>query len=119
MTFRTNSCYDHWWEGRKMFGSMGIHCLDVARVARGWLAKRDPQLAARILRLLIAYSAVFKSQLRDEVKVRSGHHGWLAATVQPERGFERGLEAWGGCWSLPDCLPGAAFKSTEKLRLNS
>jgi hypothetical protein len=91
MTFRTNSCYDHWWEGRKMFGSMGIHCLDVARVARGWLAKRDPQLAARILRLLIAYSAVFKSQLRDEVKVRSGHHGWLAATCSPNEGLS---EAW-------------------------
>jgi putative membrane protein len=69
MTFRTNSCYDRWYEGRKIWGAMGIHCLDVARVARGWLAKRDPQLAARILRLLVAYSTVFKYQLRGEVEV--------------------------------------------------
>jgi hypothetical protein len=63
---------------------MSDHCLDVARVAQGWLARRDAALACRILRLLIVYSEVFKRPLRQEMEVSSSRPaGHLAYRYLP------------------------------------
>jgi predicted membrane chloride channel (bestrophin family) len=69
LAFRTNSCYDRWWDGRRLWGNMGIRCLDLARVASTWVARRDKRAATRLVRLAMATSVVFNRWLRRETEV--------------------------------------------------
>jgi len=35
LSFRTNSCYERWWEGRKLWEGMIGKIQDIARIAYG------------------------------------------------------------------------------------
>ncbi len=39
-------------------------CLDLARVAQAWVGPKDPELGIYMVRLLLAYSVVFRTWLR-------------------------------------------------------
>lgn len=72
MSFRNNACYDRWWEGRKLWGSLIITCRSFARrVSTLERAEREV-----ILRGLCAFTAGLAARLRgnDEMAAIARHH---------------------------------------------
>lgn len=54
LVFRTNSSYDRFWEGRKLWGGMVNETRNLARLSSTWIADR-PDLVRRILLWTIAF----------------------------------------------------------------
>ncbi|EIE19862.1 UPF0187-domain-containing protein [Coccomyxa subellipsoidea C-169] len=66
LTFRTNSSYDRWWEGRKLWDGINSKCLDMQRMALGWVAPKDRDSASQLIRYTIAFTVAAKKYLRHE-----------------------------------------------------
>jgi putative membrane protein len=64
LVFRTNSSYDRFWEGRKLWGSIVNECRNLARGARV-LLKHDPQLMREVVRWTAAFPYSAMHGLRD------------------------------------------------------
>lgn len=66
LVLRTNSSYDRFWEGRKLWGSIVNECRNLARAGRV-LLKDDPNLMREIVRWSAAfpYAAMFSLRGRD------------------------------------------------------
>lgn len=64
LVFRTTAAYERWWEGRRKWGDIIVHSRSLARQAGAYID--DQELAKRVIRLTIAYSAALKRQLRGE-----------------------------------------------------
>jgi len=64
-TFRTNSAYQRWWEGRCLWDSVNTACYSMARItqAGGISSKKH---ARRLLRWMCGYLVTLKAGLRDE-----------------------------------------------------
>lgn len=60
MSFRNNACYDRWWEGRKLWGSLLIACRSFARRA-SILEEADRQ---SLLKGLCGFAAGLNARLR-------------------------------------------------------
>lgn len=80
MSFRNNACYDRWWEGRKLWGSLLIACRSLARRA-SILEETDRQY---VLKGLCGFTAGLAARLRgrDEASAIRAHCGdgpWEAA----------------------------------------
>ena len=73
ISFRTNSSYDRWWEGRKLWGQMVNVSRHLATQAAVYV--RDPALARRVVRRHAAYVHVLRCALRAE-------DPWADARVQ-------------------------------------
>ena len=65
LVFRTNSSYDRFWEGRKLWGSMVNTCRNLARAGSVYLAA-DWQLATRLLQWTIAFPWATMGVLRAQ-----------------------------------------------------
>ncbi|WP_420144486.1 bestrophin family protein [Sphingobium sp.] len=70
MSFRNNACYDRWWEGRKLWGSLIIACRSFTRRA-AILDEADRRL---LLTGLSAFTAGLAARLR-----RTDERGTIAA----------------------------------------
>ncbi|BBD00821.1 MULTISPECIES: bestrophin family protein [Sphingobium] len=80
MSFRNNACYDRWWEGRKLWGSLIIACRSLARRTT-ILEMADRRL---VLTGLCGFTAGLAARLRgaDERAAIARHAGegpWLGA----------------------------------------
>jgi predicted membrane chloride channel (bestrophin family) len=75
LAFRTNSCYDRWWEGRKLLDGINSKGLDLSRMALAFVAPLDPQLAQQMLNSIIVTAHAIKWNLRRE-KVRDCSRDW-------------------------------------------
>ncbi len=69
LVFRTNTAYDRFWEGRRLWGGIVINSLNLARQI--WLAVPavEPEERARkisVLRLVVAFAVATKLHLRGE-----------------------------------------------------
>jgi putative membrane protein len=69
LVFRTNTAYERFWEGRRLWGTITISVRNLARQI--WIAvdEKEPQDAAnkvRALRLLVAFAGATKLHLRQE-----------------------------------------------------
>ncbi|MBW4449349.1 MAG: hypothetical protein KME38_21535 [Spirirestis rafaelensis WJT71-NPBG6] len=67
LVFRTNSAYDRYWEGRKIWGSIVINSLNLARNIRLAVTEIEPvdkEKKAAVLRLLGAFAIATKLHLR-------------------------------------------------------
>jgi putative membrane protein len=69
LVFRTNTAYDRFWEGRRLWGSIIINSTNLAR--RVWVAVEEIEPGDRekkndILRLIAAFSVAVKLNLRTE-----------------------------------------------------
>lgn len=69
LVFRTNTAYDRFWEGRRLWGGIVINSLNLARLI--WLAVPtvEPEERARkisVLRLVVAFAVATKLHLRGE-----------------------------------------------------
>lgn len=65
LVFRTNSSYDRFWEGRKLWGAIVNTTRNLARQASTWLVK-DPDAANETIRWTIAFSFATMSRLRGK-----------------------------------------------------
>jgi putative membrane protein len=66
LSFRTNSSYDRWWEGRRQWGVVVCRTRDLARQCAYYVADYSPSLATTIVRWAIALPVALKSHLRGQ-----------------------------------------------------
>lgn len=64
LVFRTNSSYDRYWEGRRLWGSITNETRNLGRSARV-LLKDDPELLNRVIAWTIAFPYATMNRLRD------------------------------------------------------
>ncbi|NBU47818.1 MAG: hypothetical protein EBS34_10335 [Flavobacteriales bacterium] len=82
LVFRTNTAYDRWWEGRKMWGSVVNDSRNIAMVFSSLELKEIERL--RIAELITMFSASMKSHLRGEkITDMEGIHELESADHQP------------------------------------
>jgi len=92
LLFRTNTAYDRWWEGRKLWGSMvndsrnlslKISCLTLSLEERAWFAKFIPYFAMATKEHLRKNSAITKTfELSEKEK------NYLQQTLNTSSGEE-------------------------------
>ena len=73
VSFRTNSAYDRWWEGRKLWGSLVNVSRHFTSQVLGYVGRRDDsgrELARRMIRRHIGYVHVLRCLLRSEDPLR-------------------------------------------------
>lgn len=70
LVFRTNTAYDRWWEGRKLWGGFVNHSRSFSMKAASFLSKED---APRVRALLTNYFFACKDHLRKEMSTE----GWI------------------------------------------
>jgi putative membrane protein len=67
LVFRTNSAYDRWWEGRKLWGSLVNQSRSMAIKIKTIIAPQHGQLITELKQLIIAYPYISKEHLRQGV----------------------------------------------------
>src|SRR5262245_39805330 len=75
LVFRTNSAYDRWWEGRKLWGSLVNHSRNLAIQLDALLPADDREGRASFARLIAGFALALSAHLRGEVD-RSTLIGW-------------------------------------------
>lgn len=63
LVFRTNSAYDRWWEGRKLWGQLTNDSRNICLKVRA-LTTATPEEAARFGKLVISFAYALKHHLR-------------------------------------------------------
>ena len=66
LVFRTNTAYDKWWEGRKIWGSLVNDCRNLAMKFNAFLPKELQEDRKQIARLISSYVVTLKNHLRDK-----------------------------------------------------
>ena len=66
LVFRTNSSYDRWWEGRKIWGALVNNCRNIALKTTAMVPKEHPAYM-RIKLSLCYFPAALKEHLRNGV----------------------------------------------------
>jgi ion channel-forming bestrophin family protein len=69
LVFRTNTAYDRWWEGRKLWGSLVNNSRNLALQLDALLPKEDHANRKYFKKLIPVYASVLKDHLRSE-KIR-------------------------------------------------
>lgn len=67
LVFRTNTAYDRWWEGRRLFGSLTNNSRNLAMKLNAILPENDAETRTLYRNLIIEYAFSLKHHLR-------GHH---------------------------------------------
>jgi putative membrane protein len=70
LVFRTNTAYDRWWEGRKLWGGFVNHSRSFSMKAAAFLTRED---SLRVQALLTNYFYACKDHLRKEMSTE----GWI------------------------------------------
>lgn len=78
LVFRTNTAYERWWEGRKLWGSLVNSSRNLAMKLNAMLAEEDTDARKELQRLIALYPEVLKLHLRD-----SKHEAYSHSTHQP------------------------------------
>ncbi|MCZ0900306.1 bestrophin family ion channel, partial [Microcoleus sp. HI-ES] len=69
LVFRTNTAYERFWEGRKMWGTLVNNVRNLARQIWVAIEEKDPpdiELKKSVLRLLPAFAVALKLHLRQQ-----------------------------------------------------
>jgi ion channel-forming bestrophin family protein len=88
LVFRTNTAYDRWWEGRKLWGSLVNNSRSLAMKLNAYLPADDTKSRQQMCRLIVAYANTLKNHLSNEEirlelddeehpelkAINSGHH---------------------------------------------
>lgn len=69
LVFRTNTAYDKWWEGRKIWGSVVNDSRNFAMKINAFLNPADKGTRRLYARLITNYVVAIKEHLRDGVKL--------------------------------------------------
>ncbi len=70
LVFRTNSAYDRWWEGRKLWGSLVNNCRNLAVQTHSFLPKDDKQTRHKMAVLISNFCISLKDYLRKGVDTK-------------------------------------------------
>lgn len=73
LVFRTQACYDRWWEARTQWGRMTSVCVNLAGQAQDWFA--DVELIDRFLTHCIIFPYACKAALRGNALNSSSEEG--------------------------------------------
>lgn len=73
LAFRTNTAYDRWWEGRKLWGQLVNDCRNLTLKARG-LIQVEPRELKQFAHKLIDFAEALKNHLRLPAR-RMPEHG--------------------------------------------
>jgi ion channel-forming bestrophin family protein len=79
LVFRTNTAYDRWWEGRRMWGSLVNNSRNLALKLATMLKEKEDKEYFR--RLIPAYANVLNQHLKD---VEVSHELFDDATLRPD-----------------------------------
>ena len=69
LVFRTNTAYERFWEGRRLWGGIVINSLNLARQVWVAIPAVEPEERAKkiaVLRLIVAFAVATKLHLREE-----------------------------------------------------
>lgn len=66
LVFRTNTAYDRWWEGRKLWGSLVNNSRNLAIKLSALLPKEDEENRSFFRRIIPFYAVALKDHLRSE-----------------------------------------------------
>ena len=66
LVFRTNTAYDRWWEGRKLWGALVNNSRNLALKMNALLPKNDMQSRSFFKTLIPQYAVALKNHLRSE-----------------------------------------------------
>ena len=69
LVFRTNTAYERWWEGRKLWGAMVNNTRNLAIKLNAYIPKGDSETRERFRILITNYVFAVKEHLRKGVKV--------------------------------------------------
>lgn len=70
LVFRTNSAYDRWWEGRKLWGSMVNNTRNLAHKLNAFLAPEDRENREYFAKMIPNFVISVKENLRAGAKVK-------------------------------------------------
>jgi putative membrane protein len=70
LAFRTNTAYDRWWEGRKLWEALTNHTRNLAIFLDSTLPPEDMHNRKRFAILISAYAQAVRAHLRDEIDVK-------------------------------------------------
>lgn len=76
LVFRTNTAYDRWWEGRKLWGGYVNHSRSISTKIAAFIPREE---SARVQALLINYFFASKDNLRKEMSTK----GWVEVPGTP------------------------------------
>ena len=65
LVFRTNTAYDRWWEGRKLWGALVNNCRNLAMKVNAMVPKEDQETRAFFARQIGNYPHTLKGHLRS------------------------------------------------------
>lgn len=97
LVFRTNSSYDRFWEGRKLWGGIVNETRNLARASRPFLLKADPELYRALLHWTMCFPYAAASCLKGKLdlgpmekalsaeeveQIRTAQHCGLAVSIQ-------------------------------------
>jgi ion channel-forming bestrophin family protein len=66
LVFRTNTAYDRWWEGRKLWGSLVNNSRNLAIKLSAYLPKEDAENRLFFKKIIPAYAYALKNHLNHE-----------------------------------------------------
>jgi putative membrane protein len=69
LVFRTNTAYDRWWEGRRLWGMLVNQARNLALKCKSFIGNKDETALTKLERLIIAYPYAAKEHLRKGVDV--------------------------------------------------
>lgn len=69
LVFRTNTAYDRWWEGRKLWGQLVNECRNLA-IKIETCVQAEPREKREVAERLSAFAVALKEHLRDGIKLR-------------------------------------------------
>jgi putative membrane protein len=70
LVFRTNSAYDRWWEGRKLWGSMVNNTRNISHKLNAFLERKDTENRTWFAQMIPNFVISVKEYLRKGVNVR-------------------------------------------------
>lgn len=65
LVFRTNTAYDRWWEGRKLWGSLLNNSRNLALKIDALLPQENQEDRTKLGQLIVLYATVLKEHLRN------------------------------------------------------
>jgi len=71
LVFRTNSAYDRWWEGRKLWGSLVNNTRNLAHKCNAFLPTEDRENRIYFTSMIINFANSVRDHLRDGVSIDS------------------------------------------------
>ena len=72
LVFRTNTAYDRWWEGRKLWGGLVNVSRNFAMKLSTFIPKEEKEKRRELAEMITAYSNILKDHLRtSDVEVLS------------------------------------------------